>query len=56
MSIPRQPDDFSVNEKLLENVAEYMNTSKDQLHVNWEYLEMVQRTKNLRRINLIMTK
>lgn len=56
VTIPRQPDDYSVNDELLKEVASYMDKKKDQLEVDWEYIDEVQRVKNLRRIKLVLDK
>lgn len=51
-------DDYNVNEEVMDKVTNYLkgSTDNDQLQVNWEYLEDVQRTKNLRRINFLLDK
>lgn len=56
--MPRQHDDYNVNDEVLDKVSKYVKGASDseQLQVNWEYLEDVQRTKNLRRINLMLDK
>jgi hypothetical protein len=47
-----------VKEDIIDQVEKYLGKAKDddQLQVNWEYLEEVQRTKNLRRINFVLNK
>jgi hypothetical protein len=41
---------------MLDDLTQYMRKSKDQLGVNWEFLEKVDRTKSLRRINFMLEK
>ena len=45
-----------MNDELLKEVASYMDKKKDQLEVDWEYIDEVQRVKNLRRIKLVLDK
>lgn len=54
VTCPREPDDCDIND---ETMTYYMSCiKKNHLSVNWEYLDTIQRTKNLRRINLFLEK
>ena len=56
VTAPRVEGDYSVREELLNELSKEMQKKKDQLSVDWEYVDEVQRIKTLRRINLLIQK